>query len=125
MPHEGGTQLRHVPRLRRESKAPDQEVFVHPPCALCRSAATASAIVAMVCALACEPATAADPSTTTDADTLSKARAVGTKSRAQKRYYTKQFDLSGLPEYKPQQRVSGTIRQWGNNYIKDSPLVEA
>jgi len=55
---------------------------------------------------------------------LSKARAVGTKTRAQKKYYTKVFDLSGLPEYKPEQQVSGTIRQWGNNYIKDSPLVE-
>src|ERR1700730_4482236 len=32
-------------------------------------------------------------------------------------YYTKKFDLSGLPPYKPDQRVSGGIRQWGNNYI--------
>jgi phosphate transport system substrate-binding protein len=64
------------------------------------------------------------PPSTTDAATLSKARAVGTKTRAQKKYYTKEFDLSGLPEYKPEQIVSGTIRQWGNNYIKDSPLVE-
>jgi len=103
---------------------PDEEVFVHPSCALRRSAATTLAIIAMACALACRSVTAADVPTTTDANTLSKARAVGTKSRAQKKYYTKQFDLGGLPEYKPQQRVSGTIRQWGNNYIKDSPLVE-
>ncbi|WP_077035123.1 PstS family phosphate ABC transporter substrate-binding protein [Pelomonas sp. KK5] len=61
---------------------------------------------------------------TTDADTLSKARAIGTKSRAVKVYYTKEFDLSGLPSYQPQQKVSGTIRQWGNNYIQDSPLVK-
>jgi phosphate transport system substrate-binding protein len=81
--------------------------------------------LALVVALACEAAFAADaPPSTTDAATLSKARAVGTKTRAQKKYYTKEFDLSGLPEYKPGQQVSGTIRQWGNNYIKDSPLVE-
>jgi len=61
---------------------------------------------------------------TTDADTLSKARAIGTKSRAIKRYYSKEFDLTGLPPYQPQQRVTGTIRQWGNNYIQDSPLVK-
>ncbi len=60
---------------------------------------------------------------TTDADTLSKARAIGTKSRAVKRYYTKEFELGGLPSYVPEQQVSGVIRQWGNNYIEDSPLV--
>src|SRR5262249_11890180 len=32
-------------------------------------------------------------------------------------YYTKRFDLSGLPLYKPEQKVTGNIRQWGNNYI--------
>jgi phosphate transport system substrate-binding protein len=70
------------------------------------------------------PACADNAASTTDAAALSKARAKGTKTRAAKRYYTKEFDLSGLPEYKPGQEVSGTIRQWGNNYIKDSPLVE-
>ena len=60
---------------------------------------------------------------TTDAAALSKARATGTRKRAERKFYEPQFDLSGLPEYQPQQRVSGTIRQWGNNYIKDSPLV--
>jgi phosphate transport system substrate-binding protein len=64
------------------------------------------------------------PASTTDAATLSKARATGTKTRAARKFYQPQFDLSGLPAYQPQQRVSGTIRQWGNNYIKDSPLVD-
>ena len=61
---------------------------------------------------------------TTDAAALSKARATGTKKRAERKFYEPQFDLSGLPQYQQQQRVSGTIRQWGNNYIKDSPLVD-
>jgi phosphate transport system substrate-binding protein len=82
-----------------------------------------SAALALTFAATVVGAAEAAPSTT-DAATLSKARATGTRTRAQKRYYDKQFDLSGLPEYRPEQRVAGTIRQWGNNYIKDSPLVE-
>jgi phosphate transport system substrate-binding protein len=53
---------------------------------------------------------------------VQKARARGIKSRSNKVYYTKKWDLSDLPEYKPEQHVTGTIRQWGSNYIADSPL---
>jgi phosphate transport system substrate-binding protein len=60
----------------------------------------------------------------TDADALSKARATGNKGRAVKRFYTERFDLSGLPSYQPQQKIAGTIRQWGNNYLADSGLIE-
>lgn len=61
---------------------------------------------------------------TRDADALSKARAIGTKQRAVRRYYPPKFDLSGLPRYRPQQRILGTIRQWGNNYLRDSGLMD-
>ncbi|MDB5694803.1 MAG: phosphate transporter substrate-binding protein [Sphingomonas bacterium] len=61
---------------------------------------------------------------TRDADALSKARAIGTKARKVKKFYQPQFDLSGLPEYRPSPPMKGTLRQWGNNYIKDSGLVE-
>lgn len=61
---------------------------------------------------------------TTDADALSKARAIGNRGRSVKKFYPPKFDLSGLPPYVPQARVSGTIRQWGNNYLKDSGLIE-
>lgn len=61
---------------------------------------------------------------TTDADALSKARAIGNAARKVKKFYEPQFDLSGIPEYQPQVLVSGTIRQWGNNYIQDSGLVQ-
>jgi phosphate transport system substrate-binding protein len=53
---------------------------------------------------------------------LQRARAAGLKQRAGKVYYTKKFDLSALPEYKPTQSMSGTIRQWGSNYLADSML---
>lgn len=69
-------------------------------------------------------AAGAGAQTTTDADALSKARATGTKTRAAKTYYAPRFDLSALPHYLPQHQVDGVIRQWGNNYIQDSPLVK-
>src|SRR5262249_31050873 len=82
--------------------------------------------VALACSFAsvCAMAAADTAPPTTDAAALSKARATGTRTRAQKKFYTKEFDLSGLPAYQAEQRVTGTIRKWGNNYIKDSPLVE-
>ena len=36
--------------------------------------------------------------------------------------YTRKFDLSGLPDYKPENKPTGTLRICGNNYIGDSPL---
>ena len=38
--------------------------------------------------------------------------------------YTKKWDLSALPHYVPKQQVTGTLRIWGNNYIKDGYLAE-
>jgi len=29
------------------------------------------------------------------------------------------LDLSGLPHYVPRQQLTGTLRIWGNNYIRD------
>jgi len=56
---------------------------------------------------------------------LQRARAAGLKQRAGKVYYTKKFDLNALPEYKPTQTMSGTIRQWGSNYLADSTLEKS
>jgi phosphate transport system substrate-binding protein len=36
--------------------------------------------------------------------------------------YTRTFDLSGLPDYVPEGKPTGTLRVCGNNYIGDSPL---
>ena len=60
---------------------------------------------------------------TTNADALSKARAIGNRGRSVRKFYPPKYDLSGLPVYAPQVRISGTIRQWGNNYLKDSGLM--
>jgi phosphate transport system substrate-binding protein len=38
--------------------------------------------------------------------------------------YTKKWDLSDLPHYVPRHHLTGTIRIWGNNYIRDGYLAE-
>jgi phosphate transport system substrate-binding protein len=38
--------------------------------------------------------------------------------------YTKKWDLSDLPHYKPKRQLKGKLRIWGNNYIKDGYLGE-
>jgi len=53
---------------------------------------------------------------------LQAARAKFVVVKAKKAFYTRRWDLSGLPSYHPAQQVSGTIRMWGSNYIQDSDL---
>jgi phosphate transport system substrate-binding protein len=55
---------------------------------------------------------------------VQKARSAHVSGRAKRIYYTRPWDLSALPDYKPQQIVSGTIREWGSNYFADSNLNE-
>ena len=43
-------------------------------------------------------------------------------ARAMSRAYTKEFDLSGLPRYVPEEKATGTLRICGNNYVNDAPL---
>ena len=63
--------------------------------------------------------TAAEP----DSLEVQAARAKMMKSRGYTIHYTKKFDLSDLPSYVPEQKVSGTVRMWGSNYFTDSPLA--
>jgi phosphate transport system substrate-binding protein len=67
-----------------------------------------------------EPTSANDGSL--DPAALQHARAKGIQDKAAKVYYTRTFDLSGLPDYKPAAPMTGTIRQWGSNYIADGML---
>ncbi|MBL8268298.1 PstS family phosphate ABC transporter substrate-binding protein [Steroidobacter sp.] len=39
-------------------------------------------------------------------------------------YYTNKFDLSGLPEYRPEKQLTGWVRLHGNNYLIDGKLGE-
>jgi phosphate transport system substrate-binding protein len=42
--------------------------------------------------------------------------------RGKKIAYTSKWDLSGLPQYEPKQKINGSIRMWGSNYITDGFL---
>jgi phosphate transport system substrate-binding protein len=53
---------------------------------------------------------------------MQAARAKMMTARGAKVAYTTKWDLSGLPKYEPKQKVSGTIRLWGSNYITDGFL---
>ena len=50
---------------------------------------------------------------------LQHARTQFVEAKGKKVFYTKRWDLSDLPSYRPNQKVSGTIRMWGSNYIVD------
>jgi phosphate transport system substrate-binding protein len=70
------------------------------------------------------PARAAQPpiGAVHDSFLVQKARTATVTSRGKKVFYTKRWDLSGLPHYVPEHKVSGTIRLWGSNYITDGNL---
>ena len=59
---------------------------------------------------------------TTDALELQTARGKHVTSRGKKPFYTRRWNLDDLPQYKPEQQVSGTIRSRGSNYFADSNL---
>ncbi len=61
----------------------------------------------------------AQPDKTAEGLELQKARAATMKERGKKAYYAKRWDLSDLPSYQPGQKVKGTLRIWGSNYITD------
>ena len=59
-----------------------------------------------------------------EASALQAARAKSVLRKGHEVHYPPdRFDLSDLPHYKPEVQVSGTIRQWGSNYLTDSPLA--
>ncbi len=59
-----------------------------------------------------------------EASALQAARAKSVLRKGSEVHYPPdRFDLSDLPHYTPEQQVSGTIRQWGSNYLTDSPLA--
>ena len=60
--------------------------------------------------------------TSTNGMDMQAARARKMSVSGKKVWYTTKFDLSGLPDYTPKQRVSGTIRVWGSNYITDGTV---
>lgn len=75
--------------------------------------------VVLICAATSVYAQANKPAMGLD---LQRARAKFVVVKAKKTFYTKHWDLSGLPSYRPITQVHGTLRMWGSNYIEDSNL---
>lgn len=90
------------------SKAPEQETVQH-PAATPVAADTADA-------------PGADAPGPQGAIALQEARAGRLKTRAGRAFYTRQWNLDDLPAYEPKQRVSGTLRLWGSNYLTDGAV---
>jgi phosphate transport system substrate-binding protein len=60
-----------------------------------------------------------------DALELQRQREKFVKERGNKVFYpADKFNLKNIPAFKPEQKVSGTIRIWGNNYLKDGNLAQ-
>jgi phosphate transport system substrate-binding protein len=75
-----------------------------------------------LCACVASPGFAQEGKESTEGLDMQAARAKMMSARGSKVAYTKKWDLSGLPKYQPKQKVSGTIRMWGSNYITDGFL---
>ena len=75
-----------------------------------------------LCACAASQAFAQQEKESTEGLDMQAARAKMMSARGKKIAYTKTWDLSGLPKYEPKQKLSGTIRMWGSNYITDGFL---
>ncbi len=80
------------------------------------------ALCGLVLATASAPGLRAQDDRSADGLALQKARATSVVSKGKKAYYTKKWDLSGLPAYVPTGQVTGLIRLWGSNYIVDGNL---
>lgn len=85
------------------------------------SAALAGTLLSLSLLLGASPA-AAQADKVAQGLALQSARAKFVVVKARKVFYTRRWDLSGLPSYHPSQQVSGTIQMWGSNYIEDSNL---
>ena len=83
----------------------------------------ALASVALAGALAGAPFHAPARADEAESAQVQQAREAWVKAKGYRVYYTRTFDLSDLPSYKPERSVSGTIRMWGSNYFTDSPLA--
>jgi phosphate transport system substrate-binding protein len=81
-----------------------------------------AALFTAAVALAARPTLSQTPAEKEAID-IQKGRSGRVKARGQKVHYTVKFDLSGLPSYKPEGTVSGTIRMWGLNYLTDGNLA--
>jgi phosphate transport system substrate-binding protein len=78
-----------------------------------------SAIAIVGVLLSTGSAVLAQAKESTEGLAMQEARAKQMSARGKIISYSKKWDLSGLPKYQPREKVSGTIRIRGSNYITD------
>jgi phosphate transport system substrate-binding protein len=78
---------------------------------------------ALLIAIAGSPATRAQETGGPAKTAIDNARDAMIAAKFNRVTYTRQFDLSALPEYQPRTKISGVIRMRGANYFTDSPLA--
>lgn len=59
-----------------------------------------------------------------DSIEVQNARNKHVRSRGKKVFYTRKFDLNELESYKPEHKITGTLRIWGLNYLGDANLAD-
>jgi phosphate transport system substrate-binding protein len=92
------------------------------PVAFCQELKPLISTVGGLCILLCGATSHAQDR---DALDVQKARNEHVRSRRDLvAYPPDKFDLTGLPHYKPEQQVSGTIRMVGSNYVGDGHVGE-
>ena len=93
-----------------------------------KSSPSAFVLLAFAMASASFPARVAGAPDSAQADAARDGLAIqGARNRlnaslGSKRFYTRDWDLSGLPAYVPARPVSGTIRMWGNDAVTNGML---
>jgi phosphate transport system substrate-binding protein len=83
-------------------------------------AVAATSVALLACAAS--HASAQQGKTSTEGLDMQAARAKMMTERGKKIAYSSKWDLSGLPQYEPKQKINGSIRMWGSNYITDGFL---
>lgn len=56
-----------------------------------------------------------------DSIEVQKARNEHVRSRGKKAFYARKFDLSDLPSYQPEQKITDAIRIWGQAILQTAP----
>jgi phosphate transport system substrate-binding protein len=90
---------------------------------LCRLAIAVSAVLGVHAVRSAEPEAASAPEPKNAGVSIWTQNVSGfRKEHGSVGGYKKRWDLSDLPHYVPQRQLTGTIRIWGNNYLKDGQL---
>src|SRR5580658_5129525 len=85
---------------------------------------SAMTLIVLVIGTGCVCAQEQETGAVRDALAVQRARTEHGKGITDKKFYTREWNLDSLAPYAPQQKVSGTIRIWGNDVLTRGRLLE-